>query len=264
MITEWLHANKLSLNTEKNKYMIFHTPQKNISNIKLKLKLYDNPIQQVQEFNFLGLVVHECLNWNSHISNISNKISKNLGILNKLKRFLPRYILITMYNSLILPHIYYGILVWGHSCPRVIKLQKRALRIIINSKYNAHCEPILKLLNLLSVDDIHTAQCLKFYHKYVNGNLPAYFHDMYTANSSFHNYNTRNRHNITLPYSRTSFAQQSIRFKVPAILQRTPAIVSDKIISHSLQGFSTYCKSYLISKYSSECNLTNCYVCGHH
>ena len=64
-----------------------------------------------------------------------------------------------MYNSLILLHINYGILVWGHQAHRIFKLQKRAIRIITLSKYNA--DPIYIELKFLKLDDIYKLQQLK-------------------------------------------------------------------------------------------------------
>ena len=60
---------------------------------------------------FLGITINIHLNWESHINKIANKIT--IGILNKLKHVLPLNILFIMYNSLILPQINYGVLVWG-------------------------------------------------------------------------------------------------------------------------------------------------------
>ena len=69
---------------------------------------------------------------------IAKKIIKTIGILNKLKHVLPLNILSIMYNSLILPHINYGTLVFEHQAHRIFKLQKRTIRISFTlSKYNA-------------------------------------------------------------------------------------------------------------------------------
>ena len=62
--------------------------------------------------------------------------------------FLPQQVLGILYNSLILPHLQCCILSWGFKSDRLFKLQKRAVRIITCSKYNAHNEPLLKALNL--------------------------------------------------------------------------------------------------------------------
>ncbi len=81
-------------------------------------------IERAQEFNFLGLTLDENVNWNSHINTISNNVSKNIGILNKLKHFLPLKTKLIIYNSLIVLHLNIGILAWGYQCDRIIKLQK--------------------------------------------------------------------------------------------------------------------------------------------
>ena len=82
-----------------------------------------------------------CINWNAHII-LFGKISRNTVILNKIKLFLPRSILKTIYSSIILCQLNYGILVWGQNYKRIFKLQKRVMRIITCSKYNAHSEPL--------------------------------------------------------------------------------------------------------------------------
>ena len=75
---------------------------------------------------------------------------KTIGILNKLKLL---NIWSIMYNSLILPNINYGILVWGHQVHPIFKLQKRAIRTITLSKYTAHTDPIYTELKFLKLDD---------------------------------------------------------------------------------------------------------------
>ena len=59
-ISEWLEVNKLSLNANKSKYMIFHHLQKEIP--RLQLKINDTPIECVDNFNFLGLTINKHLN----------------------------------------------------------------------------------------------------------------------------------------------------------------------------------------------------------
>ena len=90
----------------------------------------------VENFMFLGITINNKLNWNSHINKVTNKISKTVGILNKLRTFLPSGVLQTIYNTLILLHMIYGILAWGRHTKVIHKIQKRAIRIIAASKYN--------------------------------------------------------------------------------------------------------------------------------
>ena len=89
-VLEWVKIKKLSLNTEKTKFMIFHQPQKKISIPEI---LIDNvPIQCVESFNLLGIHLDEHMSWKHHINNISNQISRSVGSFNRLKYILPTHI----------------------------------------------------------------------------------------------------------------------------------------------------------------------------
>ena len=124
-INEWLSINKLSLNVKKTKYIIFHHNRQKMDEVTLNLEINKQPIIRVKEFCFLGLTLNEQLSWKNHIHDVSNKISKTVGVLNKLKHTLPCHVLKLIYSSLILPRLYYCNLAWGHSPDRLIKLQKR-------------------------------------------------------------------------------------------------------------------------------------------
>ena len=104
----------------------------------------------VENYNFLGVTLDKNLNWKPHMDNISIKLSQAVGILYKMIHYLPFYTLRTLYHSLIMPHLSYGILAWGQCSflADVIKLQKRAVRIITNSSFNSHSEPLFKELKV--------------------------------------------------------------------------------------------------------------------
>ena len=150
-ITVWLASNKLSLYVKKTKCMVFHIIQKKVEYPTLKIN--DTNIEQVTQFNFLGLILNSRLNWSSHVDHISKKISKVIGVMYRLKKLYPQPILLLLYNTLILPHFTYCMLVWGSKIVEghaLHLLQKRSLRIVVNTDYVAHSEPICKFLNILN------------------------------------------------------------------------------------------------------------------
>ena len=79
-----------------------------------------------------------------------------------LKKYLPISVMKLMHDSLILSHLQFGITWWGFECNRLFKLQRRALKIMTNSKCDAHTEPLLKDLKLLRLDGILDIQRIKF------------------------------------------------------------------------------------------------------
>ena len=84
---------------------------------------------------------------------------------------------------------------WFH----IVKLQKKIIRIIAISRYNAHTEPIFKMLKLLKLRDIFNANIIKFYYKLKHGCLPSYFNSFrLTSQDQIHTYGTRHNY-TTLP-----------------------------------------------------------------
>ena len=202
------------------------------------------------------------MTWNPHINKIASKLSCAIGIFRRMKRFLPLFILKTLYSSLFLSYVNYGILLWGSNMKRIVKLQKFAVRSITNSKYRAHTEPIFKRLSLLKVSDIHELNVLKFYYKYKNNVLPSFFRNMFEYAQPSHNYNTRHGDvQYVVPPSTTS-AERSIRYIVPTIVSKTPPCIINKIDTHSINGFSQYIKKFMCDKYLDSCNIANCYICN--
>ena len=82
-ISDWLSSNKLSLNIKKSKFMGFHTAQKRVN--YLVLKLNNVVIEKVSRFNFLDVILNSRLKWDNHIAHISLKISRVSGVLFRLK-----------------------------------------------------------------------------------------------------------------------------------------------------------------------------------
>ena len=263
IIYEWMSLNKLSLNVKKTKMMIFHNRQRNIDNIVPKLEMNSIPIEHVKQFNFLGITLDEQMTWKPHINKVACKVARTIGTMNRLKRFLPQTVLKTLYNSLILPHLNYGILTWGVKPGRLQKLQKWAIRTMTCSKYNAHTEPIFKKHGLLKIVDLYYLNALKFYFKSKQNLLPKYFTNIFLPNPhSTHHYNTRNRNETQIRQSNTVLVSLSIRYNVPRIIQSAPMCIIDKIATHSIDGFCLYAKNYIISSYKFECDIDDCYICS--
>ncbi len=64
----------------------------------------------------------------------------------------------------------------------------------------------------------------------------------------------------------TNSPKKCLKYNLPHSINATPAIVVEKIQTHSLRGFTTYAKQFLIQKYTDTCTIQNCYSCNqyHH
>ncbi len=128
-VFNWFQTNKLSVTASKTNYMLLGTPhmtgkrQDDISAI-----LDNTQVDRVKTTKFLGVIMNENFTRESHIDCVSKRIARNIGVMNKLKHYIPYRILHTLYCTLILPYLRnYGILIWGntHKCylNKIAKLQ---------------------------------------------------------------------------------------------------------------------------------------------
>ena len=242
--------------------MVFHFRQRQLQHNSFNLLINNQPIERVNSFNFLGLILDQHMTWNVHIQSTSHKISRTIGVMNRLKHYLPMEILRYLYNALILPYFQYALLTWGFKNNRLTKLQKRAVRVITRSKYNAHTEPLFKNLNLLKLDDLFKMNMLKLYYKLKNGTLPVYFMSMFSDVEARHGYNTRTHGDLQMQFSKTSSCQNCVRFLLPRFINETDDAILSKVSTHSFPGFNTYVKGYIMNKYRTSCEVHNCYICN--
>ena len=132
-----------------------------------------------------------------------------------MKKLIPCFTLVMLYNSLILPYITYCNLVWATSAKTKINsiysLQKKALCIYTGSPYLSHTSPIFYKLKTLTAFDINSLQSLLIMFKYLNNMLPLSFQNFYTMNEATHSYLTRNSSNFHLVNPKLLIAHRSIR-----------------------------------------------------
>ena len=162
-ISKWLQINKLSLNTQKTKLMVFHRKQKHIK--RLNIVINDTKIDRVECFNFLGLTIDETLFWAHHVDIVIKKVSKVIGIFYRLKNIFPMETMMILYKSLIASYLNYGLLLWGNESHKVLTLQKKAIRLISNSPYISHTNPLFMQHKLLKIRDLFKLKLLKLYYK---------------------------------------------------------------------------------------------------
>uniref|UniRef100_A0A672F466 Reverse transcriptase domain-containing protein n=1 Tax=Salarias fasciatus TaxID=181472 RepID=A0A672F466_SALFA len=113
-LNHWFRLNKLSINMEKPKYILFGNKK---TKTEERMIIDNNEIERLTETKFLGVILDEQLNWKPQIKNIKIKLAKSVGLLNKTKLFLnykARYIL---YSSLVMPHLSYCVEIWGNTYP---------------------------------------------------------------------------------------------------------------------------------------------------
>ena len=213
-IVEWLQVNKLSLNLKKTHYIVF---RKKKSKIDITQDIFINnvKISMTDKTKFLGVIIDEFLSFQPHIMYIKGKVARGIGVLYKTKKFLHEKTLIQLYNAFIYPYLNYCIAVWGNSCKTylepLVKMQKRAVRLIKSAQKLEHTDPIFKELKLLKIGEIYVYSLQLTLFKYHHSLLPDIFSDFFVSNDEIHDHDTRQAHLLHVPILRTKQAYSSIR-----------------------------------------------------
>jgi hypothetical protein len=251
-VCNWFKANKLSVNASKTNYMLLGTNRKTtVQNNNSNIILDKTSLERVNKTKFLGVTIDDNLTWKNHIDNVGKNISKGVGIINKLKHFVPEKVLYSLYCTLILPYINYGIIAWGSSCKthldKIYKLQKKAVRNISNSHYLSHSAPLFKKYNLLNVYDSYNLELCTFMYKHATNQLPDVFQNYFDVRSALHNYNTRNKDTYQIPKVKTCFAQKTIKTMGP---KRWNPLTEDVKNSKSIKKFRSKIKENITLNYN--------------
>jgi len=258
-IFDWFCANKLSLNTSKTNYMVIQHTKKQYDFTNLKLSINGNILSRENSCKFLGIYIDESLSWKKHVSYINSKMSRSLFAIKQAKVFLPKESLRTLYYSLINSYITYGILAWGNANNNILYktniLQKRALRIIHNKKYNSHTDPLFKLSKILKLSDFYELQVLLFMHDYANNKLPSSFRDIYALNREVNDtYFTRQANLYYVKRTQSKAVDKYPKFNFPVLWNKWTRILD---MTTTRANLKRSVKSFMLNNYADNVNCNN-------
>ena len=248
-LSNWFRLNKLSLNTKKTQYILFGFKHLPATPYRPILTIDDVVIDCVEVVKFLGVIIDCKLNWKSHVSYIAQKISRSLGVINRVKRSLPKHVLLMLYNSMIYPHLTYCCIIWGSgykstlSC--LVNLQKRALRIITNSHYCAHTSPLFISLRLLKLPDIVNYHVAQFMFKVKYSMIPLVSKSYYRVRLST-GHRTRLQPFFDIPSFHKNIREMCITVHGPILWNSLPVYIQeiDKINLFKTSLYYYYTQHY--------------------
>ena len=133
---------------------------------------------------YLGVLIDKNLNWKAHIHHINLKLAKGLGMIAKIRHFIPSSVLRNIYHAFIHAHINYATLNWGSAAPtnlEPIKVSMRkAVHLMAFQDRDAHSEPPFQQFNILNFDDSYRLEVAKFMHDISHNKLQQSFLSMFS------------------------------------------------------------------------------------
>ena len=225
-ISIWFKSNKLTFNPSKSNVLIVPPKLKETAPL-MNVSLNNVPINQSNSVKYLGVIIDTKLNFDVQINSITHKISKAVGVMTKLKHYLPQKALLTVYYSLVHTHLLYGLSVWGSAykthLKKLITLQNKAVKIIGGGSYRDKASPCYsdtKTLNLYKLE------IGKFVHAHFQNKIPQKISKFFTLTRDISLRSTRStqqtKTRLYIPRYPTSRLQKCIKYQGVTIWNQIP------------------------------------------
>ena len=168
---------------EKSSFVVFRPSQKKLSYTKIMLN------------SWVCSSIKINLNWKYHIDFIASKISRVVGIISRLRHFVPLKTLIQIYRSLVFACTVLLNCFLGPRCTGLsdegLFLQKRALRLMFFAGNRSHAVPLFVSANVLLLNMLYFKTVCSLMHNISTNSAPQNICDVFTCSSEVHTYNTR-------------------------------------------------------------------------
>ena len=165
---------------------------------------------------YLGMLLDPNFKWNLHIDQMCTRISKLIRLLSRLRHTINLANLKIVYNTLILPILDYGDIVYGNASFKYTdllqKLQNRACRIILGVSPYSHT-PVRELHARLGWKSLEARRCCHLnimVFKALNDLAPTYLKGCFQFCQR--NYSLRSNGNLSLPKPRSDYYKRKFSY----------------------------------------------------
>ena len=206
-IQEWAFQWKMSFNPDPSKLaheVIFSKKRNKITHPDLVF--HELPVERVDNHKHLGLILDEKLNFNIHLNMITEKVTKAICVLRKLRYYIPRNSLITIYKSFIRSHLEYSDIIYDQPnntlfSNKLESIQYNASLAITGAIRGTSREKLYKELGLEYLSSRRWSKRLCLFYKIFKDKSPPYLYNYIPLPN--HHLNTRNQHHIPQIFCRT-------------------------------------------------------------
>ncbi|MEM6812740.1 MAG: reverse transcriptase domain-containing protein, partial [Pseudomonadota bacterium] len=197
-ISEWAYQWKMSFNPDPSKQAVevYFTRKLDPPNPPT-LFFNNSAITIADSQKHLVLILDKKLAFGHHLKEKLSKANKGIGLINRLRKFLPRDSLFTIYKAFVRPHLDYGDIIYDHPgnasfSQKLESIQYNACLAITGCFRGTSREKLYSELGLESLSDRRHRRRLIFFYKIVKGFAPKYLSEYIPAHGrNFANLRTR-------------------------------------------------------------------------
>ena len=238
LFNNWFIKNCLSLNINKSNFIIFHSCRK-VIDCNSSLSINNISFNRVSSIRYLGVLMDEHLSWLTHISYVQNHVSRNIGIISRIRPFVNIKVALLLYFSLVYPYITYCNIIWASTynthLHQLNVLQKRIIRIIFLLTPLSSTVSTFTNNSLLNISQIHNLQTALFMFSYDFNSLPKIFSGFFISSNNYNNpsHFLRNTHEYSPSFSKSTLKLFSIQCYGPRLYSSIPSSIKDLMQLHT-------------------------------
>ena len=239
-ITEYLQYNCLIPNVSKSKLMFFSS--RRVTEL-LVCRFSGGTVDWVSDFKYLGMTFTNKLSYGMHIAKVTLNVSHISGMIASVREFVPRQVLLKLYQALALPHINFHLEIWG-SAPtyqlNVLEVKINSLLQMIFGIYRQNGIPSMgtqemyRTFGMLKLGSLHKLKLFKLLRTLLGGRIPHLYEILLNPYYNQHNYATRGnifRHpGLTCETEKRFLSHQLI-----TLLEQLPSHLFEISLSSSLR-----------------------------
>ena len=183
-VRKWLEANRLALNIEKTNFVLFHSNKRKVT-LPIFLKIGRRKIKEENYVRFLGVLLNSTLSWKYHMSELSKKLARTVGLFYKIRHYAPWDTLVLLYHAIFASFFTYPSLL-----EPIAILQKKIMRSITFNENTAPTTPIFDTLQILKFNHVILLQITSFVSECLKNLAPVYFRDFFRSIHNVHDIGT--------------------------------------------------------------------------
>lgn len=210
---------------------------------QIQLRYNDVYVEKVDSFKYLGVTFDSKMSWANHVDRICKTVSKRIGVIRKVKFYLPPCTLKLLATSLVMPHFDYCSSVWSNCNLELLNsLQvhhNRLARVLTGADIRTHIDDLMNSLNWIRLNERWDSQLLILLFKCLKGSAPMYLSSQFNFTQNIHSHGTRSQtfNSLVIPSWKTVSGKRTFHYRAVKLWNNLPNEIRGNIDSMSLHSF---------------------------
>ena len=242
----WFHSQGLKLNTDKTELILFGSRQNCRSLTPISIRFREDTICERPSVRNLGVTFDKYLTWDAHVSALVKKCNGILIGLSHVRHQIPRDLLPTLVNALVISHVRYCLAVFGggseRNMQRLEKVLNFGLRVISGRRRFDHVSDVRAALGWPTARQLYELHSLNLLHKIRITEEPLALSSQLQTNSSLRSRSTRQDGDLALPRVRTEAGRRRLIYSSVQQYNRLPPevrLLSLRAFKHAVADLLT-------------------------